>query len=116
MKQAPFMQSLTQQYTNCQRRYKALRRKYLFKTSQKKGHRGQNMPSAVAKLVSHLVGIRSFTTMAIAHLVRDAPNQIADNSHITKYTLGVKKIQKRFPVIFAVFPNVYFVIWLLSAI
>jgi putative nucleotidyltransferase with HDIG domain len=105
MKQAPFMQSLTSLYTNWQRRYKALRRKYLFKTSQTKGHPRQNMLSAVAKLVSHLAGVGSFTKMTFSHLVRAAPTNMGDNSHIIKSTLGVRKIKRLSPVIFAVIPK-----------
>ncbi len=90
MKQAAFLESLTQQFTNWQRRYKALRRKYLLKTSQKKGHREQNTFSAVAKLVSHLVGT--------------LPTNMVSNT-IEKYTLGVREIQKCLRVVFAVLPK-----------
>ncbi len=91
MKQAPFLESLTQQFTNWQRRYKALRRKYLLKTSQKKGHRGQNTSSAVAKLTNHLVGTAPSTNMV--------------SNTIEKYRLRVREIQKRFLVVFAVLPK-----------
>lgn len=74
MRQAPFLQSLTQRLTNLRRRYKALRRKGLSKTGGE-GHRGQMIPNAVTKLVRYYLRI---------------------------YTSGVGKIQKRSPVIFAV--------------
>lgn len=105
MKQAPFMQSLTQQYTEWQRRYKVLRCRYLFKTSHKKGHRRQNMPSAVANLVSRLVGVGSFTKMAVSHFVRTAPSSKLGNNLIQKPTLRLRKIHRLSPVIFTVIPK-----------
>jgi cyclic-di-AMP phosphodiesterase PgpH len=105
MKQARFMQSLTQQYTNWQRRYKALRRRYLFKMSQTKGHRRQNMPSAVARWIDYLLGVKPFTKRAIGHLVRTATASIIGRSHLSKNTLRLSKIQRRSPVIFAFIPK-----------
>lgn len=105
MKQAPFMESLTQQYTEWQRRYKVLLSRYLFKTSHKKGHRRHNMPSAVANLVNRLVGVGSFTKMAGSHLVRTAPSSKLGNNLIQKPTLRLRKIHRLSPVIFTVIPK-----------
>jgi cyclic-di-AMP phosphodiesterase PgpH len=74
MKQAPFLQSLSQRLGKCRRQYKKLRRELLFKTG-KKWQIDYDLYGEIANLVSYFIGI---------------------------YTLFVAKIPKNSLVIFAI--------------